>query len=288
MGNAGDARHPQQLGGGEIGDVGGQLALGQRRQQVGVVHKLAPGKVQKAQPRLAGAEHAGVHKALGLGIGRQVQGDVVALSHQFGEAHAVMDGAAQVPGRLHRDVGVVAKDLHAQVHRRVGHLHADGAKTHHAQLFARKLRAHELALALFHQGGHRVALTGQALGPLHGGQQVAAGQQQAADGQFRHAAGVGAGGVEHHHARFAAFFHRDVVHARAGTADGQQALGQGHVVHFRAAHQNALGRVAVVVQFELGGAQFGQPRRGDVIQCFDGIHKALHSFFSRTVSQSPP
>ena len=163
------------------------------------------------------------------------------------------------------------------MHRVVGHLDANGAQADHTQGLAPQFRAHKLALALFHQRAHRVALALEPGGPGQRRGQVAAGQHQPADGQFGHRVAVGARGVKDHNALLAAFVQGNIVHPRARPGDGQQAVGQGHIMHLGAAHQDTLGLVAVVVHPEKIGRELGKPRGRDAVEGLDGKH-APHSF----------
>ena len=152
-----------------------------------------------------------------------------------------MHPAGQVPGGFHREEGVVAVDIHAQQAGGVGHQDADGTQAHHAQGLALNLGPGELALAFFHQLAHLVPLALQGLDPVHGRGDLSGGQEQGAEHQLLDGVGVGAGGVEHHHALLGTLLHRDVVDARTGPGDGQQVFLQLHVVHGGGAHQDAVG-----------------------------------------------
>ena len=120
-----------------------------------------------------------------------------------------------------------------------------------------------------------VSLPFEALGPLDGVDHVAAARNQRTDDQLCHGVGVGAGGVEHHDTGAGAFLDGDVVGAGTRAGDRQQAVGQRHVVHIGAAHQDALRSGGLVVDLELVDRQLGQARRRDRVQSFDGVHKEL-------------
>ena len=266
----------QQSLGGEVGEVTGQLAVVQRVQQGGLVHQLAAGVVQQACALLHAGKGRGIQKALGLGGDGDVQGQVIALAQHLGQVHAVNHRAGQVPGSLHADVGVVAVDFHAQMHRIVGNLDADGAQADDAQLFAVQLRADKLLFALLHLFGQVHVLALQAVQPGVGGGQVAAAHDERADGQLGHSAGVGAGGVKHHNALLRAAVQRDVVHAGTRTGNGQQAVGQLLLVQRSAAHQNGVGGFSVIFHLEAVLGQPGQARRRDLIQSLYTIHNRFY------------
>ena len=76
-----------------------------------------------------------------------------------------MTALEKAPGRIHRDIRIVAVNLHAQASGGVGHQDADGAQADNAQLLALDLRADKSALALFHGLADRVPLALQAPEP---------------------------------------------------------------------------------------------------------------------------
>ena len=86
---------------GEVRGVGGALAGLQRRQQGGGVHQLAPGKVQQPHTVPHLIEGMGVYHALGLGGGRQVQGDIVAVLVYLVQGHGAVHRAGEPPGGVH-------------------------------------------------------------------------------------------------------------------------------------------------------------------------------------------
>ena len=103
----------------------------------------------------------------------------------------------------------------------------------------------EFGLALFHQlGDIGVVLDG--LHPVDAAHHVPAAQKHTAQCQLHHGVGVGAGGVEHHDARFGAVGQGNVVDAGTGAGDGQKAFRQSHIVHVGRAHQNAVGLIPVI------------------------------------------
>jgi len=91
-------------------------------------------------------------------------------------------------------------------------------------------------------------------------------QQHAGQHQFLHRVGVGAGRVEHRDAHLRQLLDRDVVHARAGAADGLERLRDFHVVHLERAQQNAVRLFHVGGNLELLPGQARQPERGDVVE----------------------
>ena len=125
-----------------------------------------------------------------------------------------MHRAGQVPGMLHRQIGVIAIDLHAQLGGGVCHQNADGPQAHNAQSLPLNFRPGKLALALLNQLFHLVALTLQGFHPVHGRHNFPGGQEQRGQHQLFHSVGVGAGGIEHHNALFQTFVNGNVVDRR--------------------------------------------------------------------------
>src|SRR5699024_6597161 len=140
MGGADDAGPAQQLFGGKVGHVGGDLAAFQRVQDGRVVHQLAPGVVQHLDAVLAQGQGLGVDGVPGGGQVGHMDGQVVAQGQHIVQVDAVVDPAAQVPGGVDGDVGVVAVHLHAQGQGAVGHAGADGPQADDAQGLAGHLR----------------------------------------------------------------------------------------------------------------------------------------------------
>ena len=274
MGGADDAGPAQQLFGGKVGHVGGDLAAFQRVQDGRVVHQLAPGVVQHLDAVLAQGQGLGVDGVPGGGQVGHVDGQVVAQGQHIVQVDAVVDPAAQVPGGVDGDVGVVAVHLHAQGQGAVGHAGADGPQADDAQGLAGDLVAHKLLFALFHvlfQAG----VPGQALHPGRRGRHVAAAGDQHAHHQLGHGVGVGAGGVKDHDALLAAPFQGDVVDPRAGPGDGQQVVLKIGVQQIGAAHQDAVGGVGLHRYLKQVFGQLGQPHRADGVECLDGKHKSV-------------
>ena len=200
-----------------------------------------------------------------------MDGDVVAQGQHVVQVHTVVYLAAQVPGCLNGDVGVVAVHFHAQLDGAVGHAGADGTQTDDAQRLALDLVAHELLLALFHGLGHG-RVSGKALAPLGGVGHIAAAGDQHPDHQFSHGVGVGTGSVEHHDALLTAAVQGDVVDPGTGAGDGQQIVVEGGVQQVGAAHQNAVRGIGVHRHVKQVLVQLSQAHRADGVEGFDGVH----------------
>ena len=158
MGEGHHALHAQHGVRREVCSVGRHFPLAQGLQQGVRVHQSAPGEVQNPHAVLHLLEGLAVYHALGvLGLG-QVQRDVIALLIHLVQRGGEVHRAGQPPGVLHREVGVIAVDLHAQLAGGVGHQNADGAQAHHAQGLALDFRPGELPLALLNELLHLVPL----------------------------------------------------------------------------------------------------------------------------------
>ena len=173
-----------------------------------------------------------------------MDGDVIAERQHVVQVDTVVHLAAQVPGRVNGDVGIVAVDLHAQRDGTVGHPGTDGTQTDDAQRLALDLVAHKLLFALFHTLGHG-GIPGQPLGPLGGVSHIAAARDQHSDDQLGHGIGVGTRRVEHHDALLTAAVQRDVVDACTGAGNGQQVVLERGVQQVCAADEDAVRRVGI-------------------------------------------
>ena len=198
-----------------------------------------------------------------------IVGDLVQLVHVL---HHV-DVAVQAQGGVHRQEGVIAIHVHAQVQGHVAHQRADGAQADDTQGLLIELGAHKGGLALLHRGGHVHALgVGLLLYPLGAAHDVAGGDEHGGDDQLLHGVGVGAGGVEDHDAVLGAAVNGDIVGAGAGAGDGPQGLGELILVHGGGADQDAVLVLYVVAHLKAGLVQMGQTGAGDLIQSLDAIH----------------
>ena len=82
----------------------------------------------------------------GLGE-RHVHRHDIRAREQIIEIHGFLHARRQLPGMLHGDRRIVAKDVHAELEGRVRDLDADCAETYHAERALRQLEADELLLA---------------------------------------------------------------------------------------------------------------------------------------------
>ena len=262
--------HAHDGGVGEVGDVTAQLALAQSRGNGLLVDERVAREIEQHgvglhERDLRGADHAlrGIH-------GRHVDGDVVALGADVVEARHVVYILGKAPSGVDRHVGVVAVHVHAQLNCSVGNKRADGAQADDAELLAQDLAAGKRLLGLLGGLGD-VLVVGVLAAPGGAVDDAAAGQEHAAQHELLHRVGVGAGGVEHDDALVGAALERDVVHARAGAADGQQALGELGLVQLRAAYEHAVGLREVVDKFVSGGQLVGTLLR-NIVQAMDTGH----------------
>ena len=129
VGQADDLVVAQKLLVGKVGDKAVNLAGLDALQQVGVHHQAATGQVDDAHALLHGLDFVCIDEALGFGGLGHVDGDVVGLGEDGVQCLGLHHRAAQGPGGIHGDEGVVADDLHAQVGGTVGHHGTDGPQT---------------------------------------------------------------------------------------------------------------------------------------------------------------
>ena len=240
-------RSAEQGGDGEIGDKTVELAAVEGGDHCRGVDDLLAGKVEQHGARLEAAQGVRIdHVARGRQR-RDMQGHIVGARQQALQAVHFLDAAGQPPGGFHGQRGVVTDHLHAQFQRHVGDDGADRPEADHAQGAALDLAAGKAALFLLQQGGHGGILgdVGQPLYVVHAGEDVARGQQHAGEHQLLDRIGVGARGVEHHHAARAVFGDRDVVDARPGTGDAEQGVGDRLAVELVAAQDVALRSLGV-------------------------------------------
>ena len=212
-----------------------------------VIHQQVAGEVQNDDAVLHGGDGFGIDHLPGVVQQGRVQGDDVAAGKDILPLVHAGNLAVQMPGGVDGDKGVAAVDLHAQPPGGVGQRAAHRAQTDHAQLPPQHLMSGELGFALFNLFGH-VAAACNGAHPVDAADHIPAAQQQAAQGQLHHAAGVGTGGVEHHNALLGALVQGDIVHARPGSGHGQKLFRQGHIMHGGAAHQHRVSIRNLIVE----------------------------------------
>ena len=275
---------PEQVIRREIGDIGRDLAGGQRREQRAVIDQTAAGEIEDAHAVFHRSDRIRADHALGVRRERNVDGDVVTVGIDLVKRFGVADGARQVPRGIDRQVRVVPVDLHAEGDGRIGDQHADRAEADDAEFFAEDLRPGEGRLAFFDELGDGVALALQPLRPVRARDDAAGGQQQTGQHQFLDGVGVGTGGVEHDDALFAAEVDRDVVDARARARDRGQTLRQSHIVHGRRTHEHAVG-IIELIRDRVARAEARRAAGRDLVECADlHLHTLLTRFAARILS----
>ena len=182
--------------------------LGQGR----FIHDAAAGTVDDAGRGLHGRQQLGVDQVFGLGGAGQVQADVVGLGEEGRQGH---EAHLQLLGPLRRDERVVGHHIHAHGLGNPGHMGADLAQAHHAQLFLVELVAH-IGLAV-PAAGH-----GAGVGVGH----VARQRQHQGQGVLGRGDRVALGRIHHDHAPLGGGRHIHVVDTNAGAANDAQ-LGGG-------------------------------------------------------------
>ena len=199
-----------------------------------------------------------------------MEGDDVAIGIDLIIGLHALHMAVQVPCCLNRDVRVTAVNIHTQLSCPVGQRTADGAQADNAQLLAPDLMTGELGLALFHHSADfGAALDG--LDPVNTTDDVTAGQEHAAQGQFHNTAGIGTGSIEDHDALFGTGGQGNVVDTGTGSGNGQQIRRHLHLVHIGAANQNSIRLFQIVNGFIILRQQ-GCTLGRDFIQIMDMKH----------------
>ena len=168
-----------------------------------------------------------------------MNGNVVALPAEFLERGRVPRLLADSPGAVHREVGIVAVNLHAKRDRRIRDFRADGAEADDTELLAANFRSDKLLLALlgFLRDIGRILMRRN---PVHGRDYVSRGKQHLANHKFLHAVCVCAGRIKDHHALLGEALQGDVVDTRSRPRHGQSRRAEFLLVHVRGAHQDAL------------------------------------------------
>ena len=257
----------------EIRHIAAQFAAGQRFLHSVGVRQFAAAEIQDVRPVLHLRDHLRVNGAAGLVVQRNMEGNEIRLCDHVVRTGRTVNRRAQAPGAFNGNEGIVADDIHAQAAARgVRHNRADGAQADHAQRLAPQFGPHKLALAFLHQLADLVSLALQGLGPFNAAGDIPPAQHQAADHQLRHGIRVGAGSVENNDAFLRAFVQRDVVHAGARPADGQQFLVELHVVHRRAAHQNGIRHRFILVHRIFIRAQLRMNNIRNSVQGLNLVH----------------
>ena len=175
----------------------------------------------------------------------------------------VLHISGKVPRGVYRDEGIVSVHFHSHMGGSVGHLHADGSQTDHAQLLSGDLCSGVcLLLLLGHLGDVRLAAV--LLDPLDAAHDISRCEQHSREHQLLDAVGVGAGCVEHDDTLLGAFVQRDIVDACTGPRHSCQTLRQLQIMHGRAAHQHSVRLSEIIHLFVIGGKHI-QPLAGNRI-----------------------
>ena len=170
--------------------------------------------------------HAFLHQAYGISVDHSyralkrghMDGDEVALFIQFIHGFCMNDIPGQSPRGINGYIRVIAIDIHSQVHGRIGHQHADGAKADDPQFLAFQFVACKCFLGLLRLF-YDVAVFFVFLHPVDAADDVPGSQQHSCDHQFLHAISVGSRRIEYHDSLFRAFFKGNIIHPRACPSD---------------------------------------------------------------------
>ena len=267
-----DARMILQSAGGEIADIGLELAGLQRLEQRFFVHHPLAREVQHGQSRPDVFQELGVDQVAGGIVQRDVQGDEIGLRGHFVDAQHLLDLRGELPGVADGDVRVVTDYPHPQRAGGVGDPDADGAQTDHTQGAVGQFGADELLLAGFDLLGQFGVAALQLAGIVPGGADVARRQQHAGDDQFLDGIGVGAGRIEHANALGGHLGHRDVVDTGPGPAYRLEAGGNGPVVHLEGSQQHGVGVLDFRGDLVTVAREAFQAGNADVVEGQDFVH----------------
>ena len=95
----------------KIGGIGGNLAFLQRLQHRIGIHQISTGEIQDTDAVLHLLQGGSAYQILGFRGKRNMERYVIAGCKYFIQRLSVVDGTGEVPGRIHREEGVVAIHL---------------------------------------------------------------------------------------------------------------------------------------------------------------------------------
>ena len=130
----------------KVGEVGAELAALEGALHGLFVHDLLAGEVEQHRAAAEPRQRLGIDQRDVLGHGGNVQRDAVRTREERGQVLHALDVARQPPRRLHRQRGIEAEHVHAEIQRRLGDPRADGAEADDAQRAPRHLAPLEAAL----------------------------------------------------------------------------------------------------------------------------------------------
>ena len=168
--------------------------------------------------------------------------------------------------------GVVADNLHPQIQCRIGNLYANRTQTDDTQGLARNFRTGEFLLACLYCLFHAFAVVLQPLYPSCPCNDASGGCKQSCQNQLLYGVCICPRRIEYGNALLCTFFNGDVVCACACTGNGKQAFVQLHLVHIKAAQDDALRIFCFFINHEILFGQLCQPCFCNVVQSANGIH----------------
>ncbi len=174
-----------------------------------------------------------------------------------------MDAPGEIPGRVDGDIRIVAVDLHTEMCGSVRHQGPDRTQTDDTQLLTADLTSGEFFFLLLRHFADVFQIL-IALHPLDAPNDITGGQQHTGEHQLLYAICVGAGCVEDHDPFFRAFIQGDVVDTCPGPCDRRNGLGDLHLQHIGAAHQNSLCTLQLVRFLIIFTEQLQTPLRNGV------------------------
>ena len=224
---------------GEIGDIALHFPFLQGFDHGVLIHEHVSCKVAQNHIFLHLGDRLRIDHSL-RGIHRRyMNGDKITLRIDLIQILAMADTAGKVPSRIHGYIRVVSEHIHAELDSRIGHTYTDGTQADHAELLAVKLRTC-IGLLLFLRHGSDLRIVCFALYPMNAVYDPAAGKEHTGQNQLLYTVGIGTRRIKDNDTFFRALLQRDVVHARAGSGNGNKILGKFHIMHLGGTHQDRL------------------------------------------------
>ena len=244
---------------GEVSHILLYLAFSQSFRQSFLIYQQVSGKVQENHTvfhlsDLIFSDHipGTVHK-------RHMNGNIVTITVDHIHIIDMMDAPRQTPGCIYRDKGVIAVNLHAQVHRRISHPDSNGPKADDSQLLSADLTAGKFFLLLlcFLCNILRSLLL---LQPFDTAYDISGGQEHTCDDHFLYPVGVCTGSIENNHSFFGKVLQGNIVHPCTCPCHCHSFIGNLQAVHISASYQNSV-CLCKILRFLIFSRKFSQSHR---------------------------
>ena len=272
VGDRYDAVNADRFLGREVGDVGCDLARGDRRLQISGIDKIGTRKVDDANAVLHYSKalfRDHVLRRLGCG---NVEGDIIGNLEDLLKGRRLVYAVVDVPCRINAEEGIASDDVHAEMNCRVCNETADRTETDDTEGLACKLVAAELRLALLDR---LCDVLGEGLCPCRALDDLTRGEHQSADRKLLNGVCICTGGVEYDNTLLRATIDRDIVDACACTGDREKVIAEFHIVHCGGADENAVGLLAFVNDVVFVFVKLIKADGRDLIQTKDVFHETV-------------